>query len=188
MKKALYIFLFIFAILFVIQIIDRKVNGKDYQKIHNFSKNITSKILSDNDCIQDYDEVLKIMFDDDYNNPNIPTDKIHFDKRIKSCKDIMNEIEQVEVPVVRSKNKVLLMEKFKKDTLISLDNYTKCFIAYNNCPKKNSSCFINYIKPDIISDMIISGISMKLEYSIKDILAVRPILWWFKVKSNKLFS
>ena len=148
MKKALYIFLIIFAILFVIQIIDRKVNGKDYQKIHNFSKNITSKILSDNDCLQDYDEVLKIMFDDDYNNPNIPTDKIHFDKRIKSCKYIMNEIEQVEVPIVRSKNKVHLMEKFKKDTMLinSVDG-TKIYR-----PKVLNPMFETYVVTDNYTD------------------------------------
>lgn len=193
MKKKLLITLgtvfVLFVILFIIQIFDEKINGDDYSKIKEYSRNVTTIVKNENYCTENSEEIFKMMFDDNYKNTNISLDKSSFDKRIESCKYIIKKINEVEIPDVKSKNKKNLMIKFKKSALESLYNFTRYFEIYNSCPERNAKCMENYkLEPaemQSYGNVTFSGIKMLLKYSIKDILIIRPLIWWFENSHNK---
>lgn len=191
-KKLLIIFgilISVFIILLTIQTVDQKLNGEDYKKIENYSKEVASIILQENACIKDSEELFKIMFDKNYENKNINFTDDFFDKKIKSCYTLSKKIDKIEIPNVRLKNKQEHMKNFRNNTIQVLLNYTKYFQKFNECPEKNSSCLNDYDEPPISlissNSMIISMIKMNLKYSIKDILIIRPFVLWSEYSFNK---
>ena len=192
MKKQLLITLqtlaIIFLILLTIQIVDEKINGDDYKKIRQYSRNISTIFNGENYCTENTDEIFKIIFYDNYKNSNIAIDKISFDRRIQTCKDIMKEIDDVKIPDVKSQKKKELMNTFKQSMLASIYNYMMYFETYNNCPERNASCMEAYkIQPAELQssgDMIFSGMQMLSKYTVKDILILKPLTWWFKLLHN----
>lgn len=193
MKKTLLITLciifIVYLLLFVIQIIDEKVNGEDYEKIHRFTTDISSIIKSDSYCTQNSDDVFKMMFYDDYTNPNVAMDENSFKRRIESCKELIRQIDSVEVPDLKSKRKHDLAEALKKSSVLTLNNYTNYFRVYNNCPARNSSCMANYNETPnqmwAYGEFLYSSLQLSLRYSIKHIFFARPLLFWFKHNYSK---
>ena len=195
MKKTLLIILCIIVIaylaLLIVQIIDEKVNGEDYEKIHKFGHEINSVIKNDTSCTKNLDKILKAFVDDNYTNSEVSFDKKSLNKRIDACFELSENIKQIPVPQIDNQRKIALMttakEKFANIFSVSA-NIIKIF---NNCEKRNSSCLDDYnilLLNEITktqSKLLVNSVEIYLTYSIKDILITRPLLFYLKQSLTK---
>ena len=195
MKKTLLIILCIIFIaylaLLIVQIIDEKVNGEDYEKIHKFGHEINSVIKNDTSCTKNLDKILKAFVDDNYTNSEVSFDKKSLNKRIDACFELSENIKQIPVPQIDNQRKIALMttakEKFANIFSVSA-NIIKIF---NNCEKRNSSCLDDYnilLLNEITktqSKLLVNSVEIYLTYSIKDILITRPLLFYLKQSLTK---
>lgn len=195
MKKTflitLSIIFIVYLLLFVIQIIDEKVNGEDYEKIHKFGHEINSVIKNDTSCTKNLDKILKAFVDDNYTNSEVSFDKKSLNKRIDACFELSENIKQIPVPQIDNQRKIALMttakEKFANIFSVSA-NIIKIF---NNCEKRNSSCLDDYnilLLNEITktqSKLLVNSVEIYLTYSIKDILITRPLLFYLKQSLTK---
>ncbi len=195
MKKTLLIILCIIFIaylaLLIVQIIDEKINGEDYEKIHKFGHEINSVIKNDTSCTKNLDKILKAFVDDNYTNSEVSFDKKSLNKRIDACFELSENIKQIPVPQIDNQRKIALMttakEKFANIFSVSA-NIIKIF---NNCEKRNSSCLDDYnilLLNEITktqSKLLVNSVEIYLTYSIKDILITRPLLFYLKQSLTK---
>ena len=195
MKKTLLIILCIIFIaylaLLIVQIIDEKINGEDYEKIHKFGHEINSVIKNDTSCTKNLDKILKAFVDDNYTNSEVSINKKSLNKRIDACFELSENIKQIPVPQIDNQRKIALMttakEKFANIFSVSA-NIIKIF---NNCEKRNSSCLDDYnilLLNEITktqSKLLVNSVEIYLTYSIKDILITRPLLFYLKQSLTK---
>ena len=195
MKKTLLIILCIIFIAYlainIVQIIDEKINGEDYEKIHKFGHEINSVIKNDTSCTKNLDKILKAFVDDNYTNSEVSFDKKSLNKRIDACFELSENIKQIPVPQIDNQRKIALMttakEKFANIFSVSA-NIIKIF---NNCEKRNSSCLDDYnilLLNEITktqSKLLVNSVEIYLTYSIKDILITRPLLFYLKQSLTK---
>ena len=195
MKKTLLIILCIIFIaylaLLIVQIIDEKINGEDYEKIHKFGHEINSVIKNDTSCTKNLDKILKAFVDDNYTNSEVSFDKKSLNKRIDACFELSENIKQIPVPQIDNQRKIALMttakEKFANIFSVSA-NIIKIF---NNCEKRNSSCLDDYnilLLNEITktqSKLLVNSVEIYLTYSIKDVLITRPLLFYLKQSLTK---
>lgn len=195
MKKTFLITLSIIFIaylaLLIVQIIDEKINGEDYEKIHKFGHEINSVIKNDTSCTKNLDKILKAFVDDNYTNSEVSFDKKSLNKRIDACFELSENIKQIPVPQIDNQRKIALMttakEKFANIFSVSA-NIIKIF---NNCEKRNSSCLDDYnilLLNEITktqSKLLVNSVEIYLTYSIKDILITRPLLFYLKQSLTK---
>ncbi|MBE7709043.1 MAG: hypothetical protein E7Z93_01200 [Cyanobacteria bacterium SIG32] len=179
----------LWMILFVIQIVDQKVNGEDYEKIKQYTRTLLAPINEENLCFKDNHEVFKMMYHDEYKNPDIAMNSDAFNERIMACEGLMYHIESIEVPQVKSKRKQEQLNLYKLSSIQVAYNYVNYFKIYNACAERNSSCMRSYEETlaqlSSYQKMISSGIRLHLGYSAKEIFILRPMLLWFEYNYNK---
>jgi len=179
---ALGIIIAIFAVLYTIELVDKKVNGDDYARIKTFIK-ASAKTMEENPyCTMDNEELSSLIYDETKQNSEMLSKKEIIALKIQDCNNVENELHNLIVPDVKSKKKSEKMNNYKENMAASVNLYNKYFQIYNSCElNPPSSCFDNYFenkderKKAIQAAPILLDIS--LTYSVKDILIKRPILF-----------
>ena len=190
MKKKLLITLsvifLLWMILLVVQIIDQKVNGEDYEKIHIFGSQFKQMMLEENECTTNLENVLSALIEE---NTELPDDNISLsvlNNRAQACYLRAEEFNNIQVPAIKNTHKKDIMYKTKKEFAKSIANWGNVINIYIDSKQNNSQLDVSLLlntlnfSANLQKKLFIDALELYMTYSIKDIFITRPFLFYSK--------
>lgn len=184
----------IFAALYTVELIDKRVNGEDYAEIKGFIKNVNAALKTGNYCYEFASEFSKFLYieENEAKVQEMMNDKKSVNKAIKSCLDAEEELKKLDIPQVKSKKKIQSMELLKESLLNAAIPNRIVLQKIDSSKVKNEETKKYEMKAKEMDRSSayapIYLMDAQYTYSIKDILFARPLMFYAKRKLDNAYQ
>lgn len=178
----------LWVILFVVQIVDQKVNGEDYRKIHVFGNQFKKMMLEDNECTTNLENVFSALIEENNESSNADISLNALNKRAYACYLRAEQFNNIQVPSIKNIRKKEIMHKVKKEFSDSIANWANVISLYINSKQNNSNIDVSLLLDVLNSGAelqkknFIDALELYMTYSIKDVVITRPFLLYSKFR------
>jgi hypothetical protein len=181
--------LMLFTVLYIIEIIDKKINGRDYVAIREYIKKTNVSIKEYGHC--SFNEDIKNATDNMLKNNNEnPYSKKYYEQMVSDCQSLKKQIQDEPIPTLKLETKEHYLQNFKEGLLLAIDNYVEYLDEYIENGSIDNAKPLNDVKMNTDRQIKIIQITPSLmnaltTNSVKDNVKTKPILFVITLYSNR---